>query len=114
VIDPPALFVTLAAPLSLMPSALAEDTLPELVTVQGGVVAAAPSMPSFPTPVEVTVPALVMVSGLSVTGFRVTGPVTLVLIVLDIYLTLISTQQFPELALVAARPLNPSASNSPH
>ena len=71
-------------------------------------------MPSFPTPVEVTVPVLVMVRGLSVAGLRVTGPGTLVLIVLGIYLTLISTQQFPELALVAARPLNPSASNSPH
>jgi hypothetical protein len=79
------LFVNVAPPLRLNPSALPDDTLPELPTVQ---VAPLPSMPSFPAPVEVTVPVEVMVRGLSVAGLRVTGPVTPVLIVLDIYLTL--------------------------
>ncbi|MBV8769894.1 MAG: hypothetical protein JO094_13480 [Hyphomicrobiales bacterium] len=38
-------------------------------------------------PLDVTVPVLVMVSGLSVTALSTTGPVVLLLIVLDIALS---------------------------
>jgi hypothetical protein len=44
------------------------------------VVPVGPSTPSFPVPVEVTLPVVVIVSGLSV-GASTTGPVTLVLMV---------------------------------
>ena len=62
------------------------ETLPAFVIVQ--VVPAPPSMPSTPEPAEATVPVLVMDRGLSAVP-RTTGPVVLVLIVLDIGLSLI-------------------------
>ena len=68
-------------PASDTPFPLEEETLPAFVIVQ--VVPVPPSMPSTPEPVEVTLPVLVMVRGLSAV-LRTTGPVVLVLIVFDI------------------------------
>src|SRR5579871_4276776 len=99
-IEPPTSFVTLPPALSTTPSCpeiwpvfstvlllasemplpLAAETTPALPTVQ--LVPVPPSMPSE-DPVEVTLPVLVIVSGL-VNMFRTTGPVVLLLIVLDI------------------------------
>src|SRR5438876_233448 len=62
------------------PLPVAAETTPALAIVQ--VMPAPPSTPSA-VPVDVTVPVLVMYSGLSV-GPRATGPVVLLLIVFDI------------------------------
>jgi hypothetical protein len=79
------LFVSVAPPLRLNPSALPDDTVPELPMVPAPPL---PSIPSFPAPVEVTAPVLVIVTGLAAGKVSVTGPVWLLLIVVGIYLTL--------------------------
>jgi hypothetical protein len=73
------------------PLPLEAETTPAFVIVQ--VVGAPPSMPSA-EPVEVTVPVLVMYRGLSAVP-KITGPVVLLLIVLDIgpSLILIASEQ---------------------
>jgi len=76
------------APASDTPLPPEDVTLPELVMVQ--VIPAPPSMPSFPAPLDVTVPVLVMLSGSSAWP-RTTGPVLLVLIVLAIGLSWIAS-----------------------
>ena len=97
--EPPTLLVTLPPPRSTRaslpeiepvlpttpllasdtPLPLTAETMPAFEIVQ--VVPAPPSMPSA-EPVEVTVPVLVMYKGLSAAP-RTTGPVVLLLIVLD-------------------------------
>jgi hypothetical protein len=74
--------LTIPLPANDMPLPVtAADTTPAFEIVQ--VVPAPPSMPSA-VPAEVTVPVPVMYRGLSVAGARTTGPVTLLLIVVDI------------------------------
>jgi hypothetical protein len=71
------------------PLPLEAETMPAFAIVQ--VVPVPPSMPSE-DPVEVTVPVLVMERGLSAVP-RTTGPVVLLLIVLDIGLFLIVSRR---------------------
>src|ERR1700686_3100477 len=71
------------------PLPLEAETTPAFVIVQ--VVPAGPSMPSA-VPVEVTAPVLVMYMGLSAVP-RTTGPVVLLLIVVDIGLFLIVSRR---------------------
>src|ERR1700720_3869985 len=80
---------TMPLPDSNTPLPLAAETTPAFVIVQ--VVPVPPSMPSA-DPVEVTVPVLVMVRGLSAVP-RTTGPVVLLLIVFDIGFFLIVSQR---------------------
>jgi hypothetical protein len=82
-------------PDSNTPLPLTAETTPAFVIVQ--VVPVPPSTPSA-DPVEVTVPVLVMDRGLSAVP-RTTGPVVLLLIVLDIGLFLIVSrrQSWPQL-----------------
>src|ERR1700730_13498281 len=65
-------------PLSAIPNPPPEATLPSFAMVHEAV--AGPSMPLTPEPVALTVPALVMVSGLSPVP-RTTGPVVLLLMI---------------------------------
>ena len=60
-----------------MPHPPADETVPLLVIFQA--VLASPSIPSTPVPVEVMVPVLVMVRGLS-EGPRMKGPLIALLI----------------------------------
>ena len=75
-------FVTIPLPATEIATAEEDFTVPLFAIVHD--VPIGPSTPSAPAPVDVTVPVLVMVSGLSPAA-RTTGPVILLLIVLAMF-----------------------------